>query len=98
VEVLNNNHAGAGVNFTLHQMSDMSSNASRGVLPEIISESVLKGIYRSRSRQALSNQTIYRYRDITFPFRIILTFNGNETAEIQLNEPGDYDITINIAQ
>lgn len=98
IDPRNNNKSGNSIIFTLHQISDLSTPSSKGILPEIQAESVITGTYRNRTRQALSNETIFRYKEVVFPFRILLTFSGNETAEILFNEPGNYDVMINLAQ
>jgi len=89
---------GSTISFTVHQMSNASSMGNSGFLGGVVSESVMQGTFENRSQQNLSNSTITRYQQVRFPFKVLIMFTGNESAEFIFYEPGDYDLSVNLSQ
>lgn len=69
-------------------------NIRDSFVPFIISAAKLYGNFERISRQTLTNQSLTKFQDVTFPFRVVLTFSGDETADIIFNDPGQYSVDV----
>ncbi|MEO5985285.1 MAG: hypothetical protein ABIP80_07235 [Ferruginibacter sp.] len=58
--------------------------------------SIITGTYYRKNLQSLTNSSVTRIQQVTFPFRAIFTFNNGETTEIIFNEKGDYDVDVQL--
>lgn len=57
---------------------------------------IINGTFYRHNTQAMTNMTLTRIQQVTFPFRAIFTFNTGEITEIIFNENGDYDVEIQL--
>jgi len=57
---------------------------------------VINGTFYQNNTQTLTNASVLRIQQVTFPFRAIFTFNTGETAEILFNEKGNYDVDVQL--
>jgi hypothetical protein len=44
----------------------------------------------------MSNVTVTRIKDVTFPFSAIFTLSTGDTVQILFNEKADYDVEIQV--
>ncbi|MEO6583742.1 MAG: hypothetical protein ABIO05_05425 [Ferruginibacter sp.] len=57
---------------------------------------VITGRYYNRNTQNMTNLSVTRLTDVTFPFRAIFNFTNGENAEIIFYQAGDYDIEVQL--
>jgi hypothetical protein len=65
-------------------------------LPSINNITVMAGTYLNKAQSVLSNSTITRLQQLTFPFRAIFYYTNGEYFEMTFNEAGDYDVNVNL--
>jgi hypothetical protein len=88
-------NTGNDINLTLHQLKNSSNSImSTAIIPFINDIVYLNGTFYSRNTQVLTNSSVTRIRQVTFPFEAILYVNNGEYTQILFNERGNYDVTI----
>jgi hypothetical protein len=89
---------GTTITFNVHQMSNFSTNVGNGsIVGQIAFETVLLGTFETKNTQNMSNSSLTRYQQVRFPFKVRITFAGNQTADFEFHEPGDYDVSVNLS-
>jgi hypothetical protein len=90
-------NTGADINITLHQLKNSSNSImSTSTIPFINDIANLSGTFYSKNSQVLSNSSVTRIRQATFPFEAILYVNNGEYTQILFNVKGNYDVTIDM--
>ncbi len=89
------NKKGESLNITVHQMSSSTTLVSNGGLASISNIVPIIGNFQTKNTQSMSNNSLTRLTQVTFPFRAIF-YIGNENTEILFNEKGDYEVYIDI--
>lgn len=93
----NTRKSGNSISITLHQLSGGNVSFSQSIpVPVITDISVLAGTYHTKAFQNLGNSSVTVLQQIEFPFRAILYFSNNESAEIIINEKGDWDVYVDM--
>jgi len=64
-----------------------------GAVGEVV---IISGRFYNRNTQNMTNLSITRFTDVTFPFRAIFNFTNGENAEIVFYQQGDYDIEVQL--
>lgn len=67
-----------------------------GGLQVISNITTVTGTFYSQNTQELTNTSVTKIQDVTFPFRAIFTLSSGDNVEILFNEKGDYDVTIDV--
>lgn len=80
--------------ITFHQNNASASITSQAEVPSLSSISTVMGTFYSKNNQVLTNSSIARIQQVTFPFRAIFFYTNGENAEILFNEKGNYDVYI----
>jgi hypothetical protein len=79
---------GEDILITVHQLR--SGGAS------ITNITTISGTFYTKNTQGMTNATLTRVQQVTFPFRAIFTISNGESAEILFNEKGGYDVYIDV--
>lgn len=79
---------GEDIIITVHQLR--SGGAS------ITNITTITGTFYTKNTQGMTNATLTRIQQVTFPFRAIFTISNGESAEILFNEKGGYDVYIDV--
>ena len=88
---------GSDIIFKVHQLNYAVSNpTSLGTLPFVSDITKVTGDFYSRNTQTLTNYTLNRLQQVTFPFRAIFYFSNGQNTEIQFNEKGEYNIDVEL--
>lgn len=85
---------GEDIFITFHQNVARESISSSPQVPVVSNISTILGTFYSKNSQVLTNSSITRIQQVTFPFRVILFFSNGENTEILFNEKGNYDVYI----
>jgi hypothetical protein len=56
----------------------------------------LNGEFYRHNTQIMTNMSVTKIQQVTFPFRAIFTFNNGENMEIIFNEKGNYDVEVQV--
>jgi hypothetical protein len=83
---------GSDITITVHQMT---SSANRAWLAAVNGINVLKGNFYAQNTQRLTNSTVTKISNVTFPFRANFSISS-ETTDILFNEKGSYDVYVDI--
>lgn len=88
---------GDNINITVHQLTGTTNSiASTAVIPFINDINTVTGTFYLTNNQMLSNSSITRILQVTFPFRAIFYLNNSENTEILFNAKGNYDVYIDM--
>ena len=79
---------GEDIFITVHQLR------SGGAIINNIATIV--GTYYTKNNQVMTNSTLTRVQQVTFPFRAIFNLSNGESAEILFNDKGNYDVYIDV--
>ena len=79
---------GEDIFITVHQLK------SGGAI--ISNVSTITGTYYTKNNQVLTNTTLTKVQQVTFPFRAIFSFSNGESVEILFNEKGNYDVYVDL--
>lgn len=85
---------GADINITVFRRGGTSSGGD--VVPYITNISVSQGTYYTKNDQVLSNTSITKIREVTFPFKAIFYLSNSENVELLFNSKGDYEVNVDI--
>ena len=87
---------GEDIFITVHQLTSSTSINSNSVIPFISNISNIMGTFYTKNQQILTNRSVSKIQQVTFPFRAIFYFNNGENAEILFNEKGSYDVYVDL--
>ena len=87
---------GEDIFITVHQRSSSAGVSSNSVIPFVSSVSNIMGTFYAKSQQVLTNSSVSKIQQVTFPFRAIFYFSNGENAEILFNEKGSYDVYVDL--
>lgn len=65
-------------------------------LPKINNITVIAGFYINQSTSVLTNSSIKRLQQLSFPFQAIFYYTNGEYFEMTFNEAGDYDVNVTL--
>ena len=87
---------GEDIFITVHQLTSGTNLSYSLPLVSINSISIITGTFYTKNTQVLTNNTMTRIQQVTFPFRAIFYFSNGENADVLFNEKGNYDVHIDI--
>jgi len=85
---------GNSISITTHPLA--GTGARNPVLISVSNVSVFIGSFISQVSQDFSSGTITRLQEVVFPFRATFFLSNGDQTDIIFNEPGEYDVTIDI--
>jgi hypothetical protein len=77
---------GNDITFTISKIGNGITRI-RDIIP-------LTGTYYNKNAQVMSNASVTRIKQVTFPFKAIFALDNGETVEILFNEKADYEVNI----
>ncbi len=79
---------GEDIFITVHQL-----RSGGAVISNITN---ITGTYYTKSNQVMTNSSMTKIQQVTFPFRAIFNLSNGESAEIIFNEKGNYDVYMDV--
>lgn len=88
---------GDNILITIHQRTSSGNPLSYNIpVPIITRINEIKGTYYTKSNQSLTNSSMTKVQQVTFPFQAIFYLSNGESAEILFNEKGNYEVYIDM--
>ncbi len=88
---------GDNINITVHQLTNTTNSiASPSLISYINNISTLLGTYYTKTDQVLTNNSVTRLQQVTFPYKAIFYLSNGENTEILFNEKGNYEVYIDM--
>ena len=79
---------GEDILITVHQVT--------GGLQSINNITTITGTFYSKNNQLMTNSSLTKLQQVTFPFQAIFYFSNGESTEILFNEKGNYDVWVDM--
>ena len=87
------NEKGDGLAITLHRLGGNSNDNS---VPYVSSITPSRGTFYDKNTQVLSNTSVTRLQQVSFPFKAIFYLSNGDNVEILFNQKGDYEVSVDI--
>jgi hypothetical protein len=84
------------IKMTFHQLFSASTMDAPMSVAELRSITVVEGTYYTKFNQVLGNNSVTYIQQVSFPFTAKFYMNNGEEFEIRFQEPGEWDVYVDI--